>query len=279
MNAFVKTVNGEFPNANFYHAWKGWTEMGYTVHKFEESELDGTEIWKWLTRDTPVFTGVKTYDRILKKLDVDYWKTSTYPRNLRPFLATEINDTKLGKVRENFSQMGISVFVKPVEQKVFTGLVLKTCLDLIPISDIPDDCDVFTGYPCEFLSEYRVYVHNGDIVGVKHYRGDWTLTPDIGVIKDAVGSYFDTPYWMKPCSYALDFGVVRKKQGNITALVEFNDATSLGNYGIHQTKFAEMHTARWFEIIKNSEKERLFKLRDRDRIITQEQFIERYKKL
>lgn len=259
MKAFVKTTKGNFPNVNFYLAWKGWDEMGYQVHKFEEEELDGTEIWKWMTKDTPVFAGVTVFDKILKKLDVDYYHPGTYPHELRKFMATEIKETKLGQVRQDFMQNGISIFVKPVEQKVFTGLLLQNSLSLINIANVPDTCRVYTCHPIEFLSEFRVYVQDGEILAVKHYAGDWTKLPDTEVIKAAV----DTFMYKKPIAYALDFGVARKQLGNITALIECNDATSLGNYGLDSINYAEMLTDRWFDIIKKSDDERAYQAKQK----------------
>jgi hypothetical protein len=260
MNAFVKTTKGNFPNVNFYLAWKGWDEMGYQVHKFEEEELDGEEIWRWMTKDTPVFAGVTVFDKIMKKLDVDYYSPGTYPHELRKFMTTEIKETRLGQVRHEFSRTGISIFVKPIQQKAFSGLLLKNSLSLISIANIPDECKVYTCYPVDFLSEFRVYVDNDEIIGVKHYAGDWTKLPDTEVIREAV----DTFMYRKPSAYALDFGVARKSLGNITALIEFNDATSLGNYGLDSINYAEMLTDRWFDIIKKSDDERIYRAREEE---------------
>jgi hypothetical protein len=271
MMAFVKTTKGTFPNQNFYLAWKGWNDMGYQVHLFEEEDLDGTEIWRYMTKETPVFAGVTVFERVLKALDVDYHHPGTYPYELRKFMAREVKESTMGAVRKEFLRTEISVFVKPVKQKVFNGDVLKNTLSLIQMAKVPDDCPVYVSEPIEFLSEFRVYIQEDEILAAKHYAGDWTKLPDPEVIK----SVMKTWYYHKPVTYALDFGVVKRPLGNITALVEFNDATSLGNYGLEAMNYAEMLTQRWFEIMETSKKERLYKDREAG-MITQETFIKEY---
>lgn len=50
---------------------------------------------------------------------------------------------------------------------------------------------------------------------------------------------------MAPVTYALDFGVTDEGQ---TLLVEFNDFTSLGSYGLDPKLYASLITERWMEL-------------------------------
>jgi hypothetical protein len=54
-----------------------------------------------------------------------------------------------------------------------------------------------------------------------------------------------------PVAYALDFGLTKKNNIYQDILVEVNDGTSLGNYGLDSIHYAEMLVARWFEIVAN----------------------------
>ena len=45
MNTFVKTTKGNFPNQNFYLAWRGWVDTNYDVIKFEEEDLENPSFW------------------------------------------------------------------------------------------------------------------------------------------------------------------------------------------------------------------------------------------
>ena len=134
-------------------------------------------------------------------------------------------------------------------------------MDLIPIAKVPDETPVYVCEPIEILSEYRVYVHDGDILGVKHYYGDWEVVPPKCHIEKVVKEY-------KPCpvSYGIDFGMIKRKGGlfpggtmydpegfhNHPIVLEVNDGCNLGNYGLDSIHYGEMIVSRWFEIMAGS---------------------------
>jgi hypothetical protein len=251
MKAFVKVNNGTFPNLNFYMAWEGFNTMGYDVQLFEEKDIDNIGI----TKETPVFAGVSIFRRVIDKLGVNYPPFDCYPEVLNPYYGRTLRKSTLGEVRNKFGSDGVSVFVKPVKPKVFTGVVLNSLLELIPISAVPDNTEVYFCEPMKIESEFRVYVHDGDIVGVKHYYGDWSNVPDKHFINEVVKNY-------KPCpiSYGVDIGVYMDYVGHEPGLygkgpvrssfvLEVNDGCNLGNYGIDSIHYGEMIVSRWFEIM------------------------------
>ena len=244
MNAFVKTTNGKFPNPNFCYAWKGLTELQYNVITFEDADLQDPSFWMSCNRTTPVFAGVIVFDEILEKLGVDYKKIDTYPTILRSYLNRYVEKTTLGEYRKVWDKDEDNrplMFMKPTKQKQFNGRVMKSILDWICMTKFADDTEVYISEPVNFLTEYRVYIRNGKILLGRNYRGDWTKGIDINVVKDAVETFADEA----PCAYALDFGLTDDGK---TSLVEFNDATSLGNYGLDAVNFADMIVSRWVEI-------------------------------
>jgi hypothetical protein len=95
--------------------------------------------------------------------------------------------------------------------------------------------------PIKIETEFRVYVHDGEILGVKHYHGKWNVVPDIKFIKEVIKKY-------KPCpiAYGIDIGVTNT---GISFVVEVNDGCNLGNYGIDSIHYGEMIVSRWFEIM------------------------------
>jgi hypothetical protein len=243
MNAFVKTTNGNFPNANFYYAWKGLTELQYQVIKFEEEDLDTPEFLRSIMGTTPVFAGVTVFDKILELKNVKYEKIDTYPKILHPFLNREVKRSTIGEFRKEWdvSEDRPIKFMKPVAQKKFNGAVMKSILNWIPLAELPDDTEVYLSDPVKFISEYRIYVRDQRILTGKHYSGDWTVPVDRSVVESVIKSMEPEA----PCAYSVDFGVLDNGK---TSLVEFNDATSLGNYGLDSTRYAEMISARWTEI-------------------------------
>jgi hypothetical protein len=241
MNAFVKTTKGNFPNPNFYLAWKGWVDTNYDVIKFEEEELDDPSFWMSCTRGTPVFAGVTIFDKIIQKLGVTYNKIDTYPEELYGFMNRSIEKSTIGQVRKEWESWPQKKFMKPIHQKKFNGLQIRSILDWIQLGNVDDAVEVYLSSIVNFESEFRIYIQDTEILEGKHYRGNWTKTPDIGVIKEAIKEFGSKA----PCAYALDFGVTDDGK---TTLVEFNDATSLGNYGLYHIWYSEMLSSRWFEI-------------------------------
>jgi hypothetical protein len=244
MNAFVKTTKGNFPNQNFYLAWKGFDEMCYEVIKFEEEDLENPSFWMSCSRSTPLFAGVTVFDKVLKKLGVNYKKIDTYPLILQPFMDRTVEKTTVGEFRKIWDKdedVRPRLFMKPVEQKKFNGAVMNSILDWMPLATVPDDTEVYITQPVEFISEFRVYIQDQEILSGKHYAGDWTKIVDNGIVKEAIKTFKP----QAPCAYALDFGVTDSGK---TTLIEFNDATSLGNYGLDSIHYAEMLASRWMEI-------------------------------
>jgi hypothetical protein len=248
MNAFVKTTKGNFPNRNFYIAWKGLIEMRYNVIKFEEEDLNDASFWMSCNRSTPVFAGVRTFDAIIEKLGVIYNKIDTYPTILYPFMHRSVEKSTIKEFRSVWNKCSDEdstpkLFMKPVDQKKFNGQVMRSILNWIPLAHLSEDTEVYLVSPIKFISEYRIYIHQQQILTGKHYLGDWSKSIDIGIVKEAIKTFEP----IAPCAYALDFGLTEDGK---TALVEFNDATSLGNYGLDEVRYADMLCNRWFEICK-----------------------------
>lgn len=244
MNGFVKTTKGNFPNRNFYSAWKGLTEMNYEVIKFEEEDLNDESFLRSIGDLTPVFAGVTVFDKIIQLKGIDYRKIDTYPEILYPFMNRTVEKTTLGEFRRRWDSDEDNrprLFMKPVEQKKFNGAIMKSILDWMPMAYVPAETEVYLCEELHFLSEFRVYIHDQEILSAKHYIGKWDKMIDRGVVEEAIKTFAP----IAPCAYALDFGVDEKGR---TTLVEFNDATSLGNYGLNDLWYAEMLTSRWVEI-------------------------------
>lgn len=247
MNAFVKTTKGNFPNQNFYLAWKGFDEMKYEVIKFEEEELDDLNFLRSIGDLTPVFAGVTIFDRVLERRGIVYNKIDTYPEILHPFMNRNVEKSTVGEFRKVWDKDEDNhprVFMKPVQQKKFNGAVMKSILDWMPLANLPNETEVYLVDELNFVSEFRVYIHDQEIVTAKHYMGKWDKVIDRGVVKEAIKEFAS----QAPCAYALDFGIDTNGK---TTLVEFNDATSLGNYGLDSIRYAEMLASRWVEICSN----------------------------
>lgn len=135
------------------------------------------------------------------------------------------------------------VFVKPLtEVKSFTGTVFETKDEFI--HNVIDDIELMIQDVIHFDSEYRVFISNGIIVGVKHYLGDYFVAADrtrVNEIKSYYNSILDVN------SYTLDIGV----NTNGTYLIEVNDGWSVDNYGLDPVKYLTFLQNRWLQLIEN----------------------------
>ena len=243
MSALGYWPNNQFPDVNYYLAWKGYNMSGYSAVMFDD--VDSVNI----TKETPIFAGSRTFDKVMNKLNVNYTGINTYPDSLSKYYNREITKTTLGVAKSKFSSNESPLFVKPILNKQFNGNLWKSFLDLIPLAKIPDETSVLMCEPVKFESEFRVYVIEDEIVGIKHYHGDLRLVPSDSFIKDVIKSYKNEA----PSGYAVDVGIIRKELNSsisyIDTVVEVNDGTSLGNYGLDPVHYAELLLTRWTEIV------------------------------
>jgi hypothetical protein len=191
-----------------------------------------------------VFAGVTIFRKIIDKLGVDYPQFDCYPKVLNPYYCRNIRVSTVGEERLKFDKNPIPVFVKPIKPKQFIGNVWSSILNLIPLANIPDETPCYVCEPMNILSEFRVYVHDGDILGVKHYYGDWSIIPNKKTVENIVKNYHPCPI-----AYGIDIGVTSLQGEYIPFVIEVNDGCNLGNYGLDYIHYGEMMVSRWFEIM------------------------------
>lgn len=140
-------------------------------------------------------------------------------------------------------QAGRMIFVKPVaaDRKLFVGSPFRTFRDTIRAAHIPHDRPVVLSEIVDFVSEYRAFVLDGEILGLRHYKGDFRIFPDPGIIDAAIEACLPSP-----AAYGIDFGVT--KEGR-TLLVETNEAFSLGCYGLTPVLYSTLLERRWNELM------------------------------
>lgn len=134
------------------------------------------------------------------------------------------------------------IFVKPSTQiKAFTGFVAINGASLSIFSEGYQG-DVWVQTVVDIVSEYRVYINNNKIMGVKHYSGDPLIFPNVDVINQA----FDiAKEHIDFHSYTLDFGVL---EDGSTILIEFNDGWAIGNYGLDPVDYYLFVRDRWLQL-------------------------------
>lgn len=90
-----------------------------------------------------------------------------------------------------------------------------------------------------FDSEYRIFIYDNEILGLKNYLGDILLFPDIDYIKDIINNY------KGPNAYTLDIGIHDGK----TDLIEIHPFVSCGLYGFYDRNIIPMlkEGFNWYE--------------------------------
>ncbi|WP_339368633.1 ATP-grasp domain-containing protein [Paenibacillus elgii] len=134
----------------------------------------------------------------------------------------------------------VGVFKKPVEDKKFTGVVVRSTKDLIGCGTFGEDPEILCSEVVNFVAEWRCFVRYGRILDIRRYRGDWRVQYDHKVVEDVVAEYKTAPK-----GYAVDFGLTDQGQ---TLLIEVNDGYSLGYYGLFSLDYAKLLSARWAEL-------------------------------
>ena len=144
---------------------------------------------------------------------------------------------------------GEKLFIKPVEIKLFTGLILDGCVQSC-LENLPEDTQVMAHKPFEndILSEWRFYILNNEIKFIGNYSCDPTFFPSAAEVSDLINenAFSEVNF---PCAYTIDVAVM---DTFIPAqeVVEYNDMWAIGNYGMENDMYLRMLKERYFEIMR-----------------------------
>ena len=150
---------------------------------------------------------------------------------------------KLRELRE-LIKIGHSYFAKPVQNKLFTGMVF----DLMTISslkDLSEDTELIIATPFrgKIQSEWRCYVHLNKILDIRNYSGDQWILPKKEYVEFVIKENYET----FPDSYTIDIGIL---ENGSNVVIEFNDGWSTGNYGIDNSDYYKYLRSRYFQIVR-----------------------------
>ena len=148
-------------------------------------------------------------------------------------------------------------FIKSAATKLFTGFVLDAKvgvaglnahdkLQFEALSRLPAETPVWVSEPVDWVSEYRYYIQDAELIGYARYdQGDAEVVPEPNpvVVKLCIlGLQIRHPY-------VLDMGVIASGE---TAMVEVNDAWAIGLYAgaLQPRQYVEFLATRW-ESLRN----------------------------
>lgn len=234
--AYIRHREAYPEGANTYAALDGFIQTGVEVAPFYG--FGDVENLPDLGQETCVVGFIGDVWIALTRLGIARPSVLDYPVELLPWLGRKIELTTMREVRER----AVPTFVKPVENKLFTGFVWKPDATRLKVASFEGDTPVWISEVVDFEAEYRCFILDRELVGVRLYRGDWAKALDRKVVESAVSEYRKGPR-----AYALDFGVTVEGQ---TLLVEANDSYALGNYGLPSVLYSRMIEARWEELTR-----------------------------
>ena len=176
---------------------------------------------------------------------------SDYPRCLESLLQRRIWQCTLQDAATLAMTTDAKFYIKPASDiKAFSGEEatsgwLQELLTRFPAT-LPVSCSEFVDIACE----YRVYVAQGRLLATCHYThpGCERAPLDHTVVERTVATLQASDEAMS--GYAIDFCVLKKPSGLVTALMEVNDGTTTGFYaGVSERDYTAMVEARWRQLL------------------------------
>jgi len=241
---YIHTEGGRIFSENCFSAALGFAKLGYHV---VQSESDDKLIINLLEEPSSMFVGgIRAVQKVFKSLDIPQPKIDNPHIHLPQYMGRDVHEITWNDVEQYSNDLkleGFPFFIKPMEeQKLFTGLVIKSEYDLSQIRfSVKPETKILMSECVNFISEYRCFVLNKEMVGCKNYKGDFKIFPNASIMENAINDYIN-----QPVAYSIDFGVTDKGE---TLLIEMNDAFGLGSYGLDKLIYCKILEARWDEIL------------------------------
>ncbi len=238
--AYIEMIGSQFVNEAAFNFYFGCKFMQMEIYVFNSDEVDTLEI----NEDSIFYGGVDTMLRIFNRMGIQAFNPLDIPEELNSYAGRKIYMSTIDAVAES-NYITYPIFIKPADiGKLFNGSIVGSQSEMKTFQvynktegrDIP----IMVSEVVNFLSEFRAFVLNGEILDCRKYLGDYRKHPDYKIIENAIKDYSTSPV-----AYAMDFGVTDKGE---TLLIEVNDAHSLGTYGLDSYQYLRMIMMRWLEI-------------------------------
>lgn len=233
---YIQSLNN-FPIADWaVSAYMGFRAKQMDIIFFEDIEQVP------VSKFNIVVAYIEDTNRYLTKLGLSKKIALNIPAELMSYTGREIRYMTMGEFK---LEKELPIFIKPnrYAKEFVGGVISKESSRKIFFNEIADETPVLVSEVVDFISEYRGYVINGQLKGIKHYSGDFRVFPDVKIIDMAISDYKTAPV-----GYSIDFGVTSDGR---TLLVEINDGFSLGNYGLEDTTYSTLLTKRWIEMVNS----------------------------
>lgn len=248
MRAFLEKVEKDYLDDFVFISKYQLQNLGVEIIDFDGTNLKSLDKYEFDLKNDIVIGSVEATCLFFKKCGIEPPKYLGYPESLKKYLERKITTTTVGQLSEEFPY-----FIKPKNDvKLFTGTLVENHNQLNIFKtfykEVNDDTELYISEPVNFLSEYRCFVHKGELQGIHWYKGDFKIFPNVRVIESMIQDYVNAPV-----SYTLDVGIVKDMWVvDKIALIEVNHFWALGSYGFDAKKYVRMTIDCFREIYKNS---------------------------
>lgn len=226
---------------NISYAVHGFHELGAEIINYNTID----EIYDWVTKDDIVLDYITQCRDIFKKFGKDP-RLEDYPDVLKPYLGRKIWIDNMDHINTHPELW--NVFVKPTEEKAFTGRIINSPVDLVGCGNCHENYEVLCSEIIDIKREWRGFMYYDQLIDLRPYYGDWKYNYDPKVIENALKAF--VTWEDRPMACSLDFAVIVDKDGNEkTIFLEANDAYALGCYGLNTLSYAKLISARWSQIL------------------------------
>lgn len=200
-----------------------------------------------MTKDTLVVGEIPIVLKALKYLGIINLNPNTYPICLLYMLKRRVWTSTISDIVRDVNNNSFNgIFVKPkLHAKKFTGFIVYSSSDFYKFQDASHQTLLYCSEIVQWKSEYRIYVTDGKIVGIRNYAGDEAVTLNMDEVYQAIDTLEKSDE--RTAGYGIDFGILSNGE---TALIEWNDGFSLGSYHLDKEKYTDLIIARWLELMK-----------------------------
>ena len=132
------------------NAYQGFYEMGFETVMFNDDEILSTS-----SKEDIIVGYVGTVKKRLADFGINAPEMD-YPDELKKYLGRKIWSAKMNDINNNPENW--NVFIKPVEDKQFTGVVVRSPKDLIGCGIQGVNQDIYCSEVVNFVSEWRCFV-------------------------------------------------------------------------------------------------------------------------
>ena len=230
-------------NINISNAFYGFNQLGVETILYESME----EIYNWVTKEDIVVSFIDEVLTVLGKFGV-IPNVIDYPREFKDFYKRDITKVKYIDVVDHLKSRPL--FVKPVQQKAFTGLVINNEYELGRLGKFPLNFEFFISEPIDMLREWRIYVKYSNIVDIRPYdlKNNFYINYDSEQLEAIVNTIKNSE--TLPAAYSVD--IAQCSDGELR-IVEVNDGFALAFYGLQQIEYAKFISARWAELLDRND--------------------------